>query len=284
LGIGPRAVMKGCIAPIAADLDGDGQLEVLFGHNIRRANGADYWTHQIVGAETSVPLVAQLDDTPELEIVLSTNSTLYVLSYDGMAELAKMPYPCGGSAISVHDFDGDGRDELALPGCEGMGRASLYTLEADKLVARWSVADGFTLDSYSALASFDLRGQGEAELLYADGSSFALYAGTSGALHVEGMSAAAATFGTPVVADVDGDGRAEVLVPHFDPAEPGLLTVLGEANGRWANARRIWNQHAYHVTNVHEDARIPAGVDDAPAWPLRMRANALRQDNALCVP
>jgi hypothetical protein len=33
--------------------------------------------------------------------------------------------------------------------------------------------------------------------------------------------------------------------------------VWGEANDMWVSARRIWNQHAYHVTNVLESGAIP---------------------------
>jgi hypothetical protein len=36
------------------------------------------------------------------------------------------------------------------------------------------------------------------------------------------------------------------------------VTVLRDAGDRWVNARRIWNQHAYHVTNVLENGTIPA--------------------------
>ena len=46
--------------------------------------------------------------------------------------------------------------------------------------------------------------------------------------------------------------------------------------------RRIWNQHAYHITNVTEDARIPAR--EAPSW---TRFNSYRQnaqDDALYAP
>ncbi len=35
------------------------------------------------------------------------------------------------------------------------------------------------------------------------------------------------------------------------------LQVLRDKLDRWIPARRIWNQHTYHVTNVREDATIP---------------------------
>ena len=33
--------------------------------------------------------------------------------------------------------------------------------------------------------------------------------------------------------------------------------MIRDVEERWIQARRIWNQHAYHVTNVREDATIP---------------------------
>jgi hypothetical protein len=41
-------------------------------------------------------------------------------------------------------------------------------------------------------------------------------------------------------------------------ASPLGLTVLSDPS--WVPARRILNQHAYHVTNVNENGTIPAGV------------------------
>jgi len=33
--------------------------------------------------------------------------------------------------------------------------------------------------------------------------------------------------------------------------------VFGDANDNWVNTRKIWNQHAYHITNVNDDTTIP---------------------------
>ena len=66
---------------------------------------------------------------------------------------------------------------------------------------------------------------------------------------------------TPIIADVDNDGIAEIIVatkstPDGSPPRSGVL-VLGDTSGNWRNARRTWNQWLYHVTNVDEDGGIP---------------------------
>lgn len=64
------------------------------------------------------------------------------------------------------------------------------------------------------------------------------------------------------MADVDGDGHAEIVVCSDNVRGSGTLAdtgiyVLEDAADRWVRARRIWNQHSYHVTNVSEIGIIP---------------------------
>ena len=71
----------------------------------------------------------------------------------------------------------------------------------------------------------------------------------------------------PVVADVDNDGHADIVVSSdfFRQAadDTGIIVFQDVAN-KWKRTRRIWNQHSYHVTNVNEDATIP--VTESAHW------------------
>ena len=63
-----------------------------------------------------------------------------------------------------------------------------------------------------------------------------------------------------MVADVDGDGEAEIVVVtdnYWGGVVPGVR-VYGEATGQWANARPLWNQFAYSVSNINDDAQRAA--------------------------
>src|SRR5690606_14207680 len=44
------------------------------------------------------------------------------------------------------------------------------------------------------------------------------------------------------------------------------LRVFSDSADRWVRSRMIWNQHAYHVTNVTDDGRIPRTSEVARNW------------------
>jgi hypothetical protein len=67
----------------------------------------------------------------------------------------------------------------------------------------------------------------------------------------------------PTVADIDNDGSAEILVGSDGFGSP-TLQAIRDTGDRWIPARRIWNQHTYHVTNVREDGTIPQF--EPPSW------------------
>ena len=62
------------------------------------------------------------------------------------------------------------------------------------------------------------------------------------------------------------------------------VQVYEDAQKRWIPTRRIWNQHAYHVTNVREDGTIPRVP--AKHWQLlnTFRTNAQMEGQQSCIP
>jgi len=63
----------------------------------------------------------------------------------------------------------------------------------------------------------------------------------------------------PVVADVDADGHAEIVLGATDLWTSGGshgIQVYGDDT--WWPTWPIWNQYTYHVNNIHVDATIPA--------------------------
>jgi hypothetical protein len=114
---------------------------------------------------------------------------------------------------------------------------------------------------------FDFNGDGGAEVIYNDECHFRVYNGLDGNVLFDQPSESRTRIEYPVVADVDNDGNAEIVFgtsnesgfcsENQDPEYNAGIEVWGDAGDFWVSARRIWNQHAYHVTNVREDGRIP---------------------------
>jgi len=136
---------------------------------------------------------------------------------------------------------------------------------------------------------FDFNGDGAAEVAYGDECYFRLYDGATGAVFLALPSVSRTVLENPVIADVDNDGNAEIVFvsnnsfAQCDEGNVGMgmmnwhganlsdwptgtvakdslpagLTVLGDPTDSWVAARRIWNEHSYHVTNVLESGAIP---------------------------
>lgn len=125
---------------------------------------------------------------------------------------------------------------------------------------------------------FDFNGDGAAEVIYNDECWFRIYDGASGSVLFKEPSESRTRIEHPIVADVDNDGNAEIAFTvsnesgfcseRNNPAPPPYegqlfetynngLEVWGDPNDRWVSARRIWNQHSYHVTQVTEGGAVP---------------------------
>jgi hypothetical protein len=180
----------------------------------------------------------------------------------------------------VADFDGDSKPEVAAAGYSGY---VLFDPECAKTPKpafchapgiRWLKQTKDISSGATGSSVFDFNGDGAAEVVYRDECWLRVYDGKTGKVRF----AMAVTSGTilenPVIADVDTDGHADLVVPGqkisgygFCQAEPELglppgmgtqgILVLQDPKNRWMPSRSIWNQHTYHITNVNDDATIP---------------------------
>jgi hypothetical protein len=80
---------------------------------------------------------------------------------------------------------------------------------------------------------------------------------------------------TPAIVDVDGDGHADIVT--VQDSGPGVK-VINNATNDWVGTRRIWNEHAYHVTNVSDGGSIPR--IEQPSW---LVFNAYRANMPYCL-
>ncbi|MEB2313493.1 MAG: VCBS repeat-containing protein [Sorangiineae bacterium] len=277
-----------CPANTAADLDGDGKLEVIFGNAAYHADGQLYW--QIAGPPGQ-PQVANLDDDPEPEILIARQDGLLILEHDGAVKLG--PYKpfaepdspnCWSKPAAIHDFDGDGHADIVASACQNYG---VMRLGGAGLSLLWSAS----VNDTSGLASstgFDFLGRGVAEAVYGDQVALYVYDGVTGQLQFSEPRSSGTLIEYPVVADIDNDQSADILVVSNDQVDPSqfhsTIQAFEDAEKRWIPTRRIWNQHAYHVTNVREDGTIPKVM--AKSWTKlnTFRTNAQIENGGDCAP
>ncbi|HVU04960.1 MAG TPA: VCBS repeat-containing protein [Polyangiaceae bacterium] len=270
-----------------ADLDSNGQVEVATGDQLLSWSSG-HWiaAPRFVGSHTrGMTAIADFGDFGEgpgvADIVNIASGSATIETIDG--KIAFGPFsPAGlyrGGPPTVADFDGDGRPEFAAAG------ASKYVVfdpdcDVDPLPAdcesrgiRWTKPSQDLTSNVTGSSVFDFEGDGAAEVAYADECFLRVYDGKTGAVKWSTARASGTAYEYPLIADVDGDFHTEIVVgtddwpsgcSGADPLFPSAtfssshgVFVYASKKDDWAGSRMLWNQHAYSVTNVLDDGKIP---------------------------
>ncbi|MBX7079103.1 MAG: FG-GAP-like repeat-containing protein [Nannocystaceae bacterium] len=305
-GFGPLS----CIA----DLDGDTRPEVIAGGTVYTFTGTvgvDFagsvlWTATPADGYCGIADF-DLDGTPE---VASVNSG-HVYLFDGEtgSTLADYTIPGGGAGgpPNLADFDGDGFPDL------GTAAADHY------VVLQWNGADAWTelwladtkdgSSQRTGSSVFDFDGDGRSEVIYDDEWYLRIYPGVEpdcpGGMNCDGVmtdeeilfidiNSSRTRTENPVVADVDGDFKAELVISSNNESAQGDIgdagiEVFEDRLDNWVATLPIWNQHTYHVTNVLPDATIPTVESDNWTTPPGSPYNSYRRNTqgelqTLCAP
>lgn len=230
----------------AADIDLDGRPEVIVGPSAYDADGNLLWRAPIPDGKAAV---ANFNDDPYPEIVVAGSGKMHLLSHTGEVLWGPVAYDVGGGgAPVVGDVDGDGTPEIGVN-----GQALYYLFNADGSV-RWT-SPIWDASRSAGSTMFDFDGDGYLEVLFADHSGTYVIDGMTGE-RIHRFGTASVTAGEyPIVADIDGDNSADIVAPTYIPSR--AIMVFENVDGNWMDARPIWNQYAYHVTNINDDMSIP---------------------------
>ena len=347
--------------PVVADVDADGLPElvggafryawdvansqwVAEGPQMNATGGrvavADFGTFVVPGSGDR----ATLDGIAEVVVVDS--AVMHVWSIEGFEVFQaplQGPTPGAGGPPTVADFDGDGRVEVAVAGataytvfdfdCQaGAGTDVCPSGRTDYIL--WFQPSQDQSSNVTGSSVFDFEGDGRAEVVYGDECFTRVYDGVTGQVMYSRYRTSCTWYELPIVADVDGDFNAEIVIssnancnvvcPTLDPIFDGVsclddsdcpgttlcgremagdtlgrcrctadddcggdnfvcrdpiagpspvgqvcraehegsgtasgVRVVSDQLDRWVNTRRIWNQHAYSVTNVGDTGVIP---------------------------
>ena len=243
--------------PVAIDLDVDGVPEVLSGRVVYQADGTERCRIPDDRPD-GFPAAADLDGDGLGEFVLAGDGQLHVYDDDCTPKAAWAPLGSGnGGPPTIADFDGDGKPEI------GLANAEVYAVYEVDGTLLWSQPCTDASSHATGSSVFDFDGDGQSEVIYADEVTLWVFDGATGAVRLQDTSHTSRTLHElPTVADVDGDGEMEIVVPqgggHYGNEQGGLY-VLGSAGAPWLGDRQVWNQHAWTLTNVADDL--------VPPWP-----------------
>jgi hypothetical protein len=205
-----------------------------------------------------------------------------------------------GGPPTAADFDGDGQVEFATAGAtyysvydpdcvDNPDAAARPGGVCDKTNAQlpqgilWAQPSQDKSSNVTGSSVFDFNGDGQAEVVYRDECFVRVYEGKTGKVLYSAPASSGTGYEYPIIADVDGDFATEIVVPRTAysscPKGPDKLypnsgdaksstgfVILRDPEDRWVSSRPIWNQHAYSVTHVTDDARIPKSSEVKRNW------------------
>jgi hypothetical protein len=280
--------------PSLADLNGDGKLEISSGRYVFEMGGTQLWAFGDATANGPTAIVdVDGDGLPEV-LLRPAPDELDVL--DGATGKVKYgPFkwqlpvdPMSGMAagicsapIAAADLDGDGHPDAIIPSGNLM---HVFNILTGKEMWNSPIDDWQGQCGASGTAAFDFNGDGKFDVVYHDVGNIYVFNGPDGQLMYKAPRNSVTLFETPVIADVDNDGHADILMTNQGGFIGGLgglagLQALSNVGNNWPATRRIWNEHAYHQSNVNENDSVPRV--EAPFWKT---TNNWRAQQPLCRP
>lgn len=296
---------------VVSDLDSDGKLDVITSSRGYKADGTMFvdtgiaQTGSFPGTQDWKGAWAGIGDfngdgKPEVVAVDNETHQVLVWRYDAVAAgkftivrplidmnalFGASTCPVGswgnlhgGGPPTIADFDKDGTPDVGLAGGVGYvvfdGKKLVNTAFTGTQAIMWSKVTTDCSSASTGSTVFDFDGDGKAEVVYSDEQRMRIYEGATGNELASFCNTTATLIEFPIVADVDNDGHADIVVisnaygstcvDGVTPTKQAGVRVFGPATGSWVRTRRVWNQHSYHITNIGEDGKVPA--TELPNW------------------
>ncbi|MDO9551481.1 VCBS repeat-containing protein, partial [Rhodonellum sp.] len=170
----------------------------------------------------------------------------------------------------IGDIDGNGQSEIGVT--SPLRLNMLYYNGSPVLQEKWPALVTNDESGHTLITMFDFNQDGKQELVYRDENLLRIIGGNGDNIITIPVRASTAGDGA-VVADLSGDGQADILVTDsqdniYDvgnryPRTPDAKLVVFKSNGfPWAPSRSVWNQYAYFSFNVNDDLSIPIPQQD----------------------
>jgi hypothetical protein len=265
-----------------ADLNGDKRPEVIAGRTAYTFSGSvqnNTFAGQVLWTAAQSDGfcgVADFNKDKKPEVILVAAGKIHALNGQTGALIASADIPAGGAGgpPNIADFNGDKVPDVAAAGSV---QYIVYTFNGVAFTKLWSAATDDTSSQNTGSSVFDFDGDGRNEVVYNDEVYLRIYPGVEPACLENppgpacdgNMTDAEVLFRDkngsrtrteyPVIVDVDGDFKAEIVFPTNNDSGSGPLDagleVWGDVLDNWVSTRPVWNQHTYHITNVDDLVR-----------------------------
>ncbi|EDM77637.1 FG-GAP repeat/HVR domain protein [Plesiocystis pacifica SIR-1] len=288
-----------------ADLDGDFRPELIGGNTAYKTtgsvlggdfDGSIWWQAEVGDGRCGV---ADFDDDGMAEVILVRGGNIYALNGQDGSLLATFPIPGSndrGGAPNIADFNGDGQPDI---GTAGSTRYVVVTFDGVEFTQLWQAVTEDDSSRVTGSSVFDFDGDGRSEVVYNDEKYIRIYPGVEPDCQLDppgplcdgimddsevlfrDLNSSRTRTEYPVIADVDGDFKAEMVFSTNADISWGLdagIEVWGDALDNWVSTRPIWNQHSYHITNVVVDGTVPLVELDSWDFPEGDPYNSYRNN------
>jgi outer membrane protein assembly factor BamB len=272
-------------SPVFADLNGDGMLEVAIGSfdgvfYMLDHDGKVVWKatlpqngHGILSAAAVRDING--DNKPEIVIQSDEHNVTCLAGADGKELWNNTglynPKTFSFNSPVIADLDGNGKNEVLALG----GPNNVYCLYGGNGTFEWNKSlSGFMVDDLSTPAVGDGNGDGKPEIYINNYNSILCIDGGDGFMewsrnfvvpqHTNGYG----LISSPALADIDGDGKLEVIFASCDRAMHALNAEDGSI--RWAYPCPMLVGSSPAVADIDGDgkAEVVFGCNDARVYAL----------------
>ncbi len=286
---------QACDYSTAADIDGDGLPELIGGNAAYKVDIKNKTITKLYENSDGdgYPAIGDLDldGDPEIVVVRNYNNSVmaYHHDYTNYWDKPVVHTATVGGTPTIANIDDSKEPEITFAGKYGY-----IALTHDGKLKWQNDTHDFT-SAKTGSSVFDFDGDGKAEVIYADECFLRVYNGADGSTRFCAYNTNGTHYEYPVIADINNDNHAEILLSatylseqysckdlakDTNPQEKygvddctrplieaGVINTqvtgiraFASPNNDWVNTRKIYNQHAYSITNVSDDGTIPMKV------------------------
>lgn len=211
----------------AADIDRDGKLEIVFStyrndeniYAVKAEDGSILWKYDVGGCSDAAPLIYDVDNDNELEVILHSSCVPKIFCFDGATGTLEWQVQSRGtdSPPSIADVNNDNVPDL-FDGDFG-GYLTRYDPRDGTIIWETLVEQGYFIQTSPVLE--DLNNDGILDIVVATYNLDSMcnvyaYSSIDGSRIWKSGVKTYSIYHAPTVADLDGNGIKEVIVSDFN--------------------------------------------------------------------